>query len=209
MNKNYIKMSLLLVTVLFINSPICAESLFKSGVTENAYTVQPKPLFSTVRAKSVGDIVTINISEAVSTSDTTTFSDKDSSSLTNNFSSLWNQLLPFKLLPTGLNNFGGSTTVNKQAATTRATTLTDVVTTQVVQILPNGNLLVQGKKTSINAKERLELVISGIVDPRLLDSTGAINSNLVANLQVAVTGKGDVSTSASESPIMKYVRYLF
>lgn len=204
-----LNITLLLIVFMSLNKAVYSESLYRASSQDNIYISQPKSLFGTVRAKNIGDIVTIKINESVATSDSSSYSNSDASSVTDNFRALWNKILPINLIPSGINGFGGSSTVNKKAGSTRATTLKDTITAQVVQVLPNGNLLVQGKKTAVNAKERIEVVISGIVDPRLLDGQGSIDSTLVANFQVAVTGKGDVSASATESPIIKYIRYLF
>ena len=54
--------------------------------------------------------------------------------------------------------------VQGQTQLSRSLTLSDVVVAQVVQVLPNGNLLVQGKKSLVNQNERLDLIISGKVD---------------------------------------------
>lgn len=106
-------------------------------------------------------------------------------------------------------DFGGSSDVGNNAKIERTTTLEDQITTQVVQILPNGNLVIQGKKTAINSGERVDVIISGIVDPRFLDGVGRINSNQIANLQIAVTGKGTISRSNDEGTVNRFVRYLF
>lgn len=209
MNKFRSNIIMSIIMFMSLNSPIYAESLFKAGISQNVYSAQPKPLFSTVKAKNIGDIVTITINEDVDISDDINFTNTESSTITDNFRAFWNKIIPGTLIPDGLNNFGGGTDVNKRAISTRRMTLRNTITAQVVQILPNRNLLVQGKKVSINAKERVEVVISGIIDPRLIDSFGSIDSNLVANLQVAVVGKGSVSRSSSEGPINKYVRYLY
>jgi flagellar L-ring protein FlgH len=189
-----------------------AESLFRSGVSENAYPITPRSLFSSVKAKSIGDLITITISETTATSDNLKLSVNKTSSVTDGFTTFLKALLPHILstdTTNAVNNFGGSQSVSNTASTTRTTKLTDTITAQVVQVLPNGNLMVQGKKTAINAGEQVNIILSGIVDPRLIDQTGNIASTQVANLQIAVAGKGTISRSDNEGIINKFVRYLF
>jgi len=51
MRNKLLKISILLVITGIINNPVSAESLFRTGVSENTYTIQPRSLFSTVRAR--------------------------------------------------------------------------------------------------------------------------------------------------------------
>ncbi|EKE03827.1 MAG: flagellar L-ring protein [uncultured bacterium] len=213
------ELSKTLITLIIINTvtgPVYAESLFRTGVAQNVYTIQPRSLFSTVRAKNIGDLVTILIDQEVTTSDDVQLNVKKSSDTTDNFSATLNTILPNKIkkfLPNdqipNMDEFGGGSETKNQTSLTRTSKFKDTLTAQVVQILPNGNLVVQGKKIAVNAGERVDIVVSGIIDPRLLDNQGRIDSTLVANLQMAVVGKGTVSRSDSEGTVNKIFRYLF
>lgn len=197
--------------------PVYSESLFRTGVEENVYSIQPRSLFSSVRAKSIGDLVTIVLNETIASSDNLKYSTNKTSNTVDKFSNLINRILPGNVVTnalndatgTGFNNYGGTNTVGNTSQTERKIKFTDTITAQVVQILPNGNLLVQGKKATVNAGERVNILVSGIVDPRLLDNKGSINSQSVANLQIGVTGEGNVSRSNSDGPVNKLIRYLF
>jgi flagellar L-ring protein precursor FlgH len=192
-----------------ISSNAYAESLFRAGVSQNIYPITPRPLYSSVKARAIGDLVTITISEQSTTSDDITLNVTKTSSITDNFRSLINNILPGKIIPDGLNNFGGNQSVANKANSARTTKLADTITAQVVQVLPNGNLVVQGKKTAINAGEQMNIILSGIIDPRFIDGVGNIPSSQVANLQVAVVGKGTISRSNNEGVVNKFVRYMF
>lgn len=207
------KISLILIlnilTVLLSQS-VKAESLFRLGIDQNSFPVQPKSLFSSVRAKTIGDMVTILLNENFSNSDVVSMKLSKNSSTTDNFTDKINALLPgTKYDLTSFDGYGGNSAVTNTSTMTRKSTLTNTITVQVVQVMPNGNVVVQGKKTVINAKERVEFLISGIIDPRLIDSKGKIDSNLVSNLQIASTGKGAVSKGQSEGTFNKLIRVLF
>ena len=83
------------------------------------------------------------------------------------------------------------------------------MTTQVVQVLPNGNLVIQGKKVTINAGEKTQVVISGIIDPRFITNAGTVQSQHIANLQLAVVGNGTISRYDSESIMNRVFNHLF
>lgn len=204
-----IKLAVLAFSLPAINATAFAESLFTMGVTHNAYPVNPRSLYSSVKAKTVGDLVTVIIDENFKTSDDLALDIDRSSSVDDGFRTLVNKILPGKIVPDGIGNFGGEHEVGSSASVARTTTFTNTITAQVVQILPNGNLVIQGKKVAINAGEQVNVIISGIVDPRFLDGLGRIQSNQIANLQFAMSGKGTISRSNTDGTVNKFIRYLF
>lgn len=185
-----------------------AESLYVLGASQSYYA-EPKSLFGSVRARSVGDLVTIMLSETIKFSDSLNYSADRSANTVDNFTNLLNKVLPGTPLNNQINNFGGSNTVDSQSKNERSLGINDSVTVQVVQLLPNGNLMVQGKKTLVNGAERVDMLVSGVVDPRWIDQKGQVNSRNVANLQFALAGKGAVSRAGNEGIINRAIRYLF
>ena len=185
-----------------------AESLFVLGASQSFYA-EPKSLFGGVRARSVGDIVTIVLSESINFKDSLTYASERSSNTVDNFTNLINKILPGTPLNNQFNNFGGSNSVDSSTSNNRTMGISDSVTVQVVQMLPNGNLMVQGKKTLLNGGERVDLLVSGVVDPRFIDQKGQVSSKNVANFQFALAGKGAVTRAGNEGIINRAVKYLF
>lgn len=185
-----------------------AESLFVLGASQSFYA-EPKSLFGGVRARSVGDIVTIVLSENINFKDSLTYASERSSNTVDNFTNLVNKILPGTPLNNQFNNFGGSNSVDSSTSNNRTMGISDSVTVQVVQMLPNGNLMVQGKKTLLNGGERVDLLVSGVVDPRFIDQKGQVSSKNVANFQFALAGKGTVTRAGNEGIINRAVKYLF
>ena len=185
-----------------------AESLFVLGAAQSFYA-EPKSLFGGVRARSVGDIVTIVLSENINFKDSLTYASERSSNTVDNFTNLINKILPGTPLNNQFNNFGGSNSVDSSTSNNRTMGISDSVTVQVVQMLPNGNLMVQGKKTLLNGGERVDLLVSGVVDPRFIDQKGQVSSKNVANFQFALAGKGAVTRAGNEGIINRAVKYLF
>ncbi len=184
------------------------ESLFTMSAMQSYYA-EPKSLYGSVRARSVGDVVTIILNESVKSVDNLTYDSERSSMTQDNFSSLINRILPGRPLNNEWNQFGGGNTVTSSSSTNRNMAFQNSITVQVVQLLPNGNLMVQGKKTFVNANERVDLLVSGIVDPRFINEQGYIDSANVANLQFALNGKGSTSRLDNEGIINRVIRYLF
>jgi len=207
--KNLIVM---IALTLIIGGASQAESLFSTGISENqAYgSIQPRSLYNYGRARSVGDIVTIEIDETITSNDEMKYKLTRNSELQDKFSPLINKALPEKWrIPEELNGFGGGQSVDNTIKRGRSVTYKNTVTAQVTQVLPNGNLLVQGKKATLNNGEKVNLIISGIVDPRWIGREGSVSSSKVANLQIAIVGDGTVSRSDNEGLVNKFVRFLF
>lgn len=172
-----------------------------------SYYATPKPLYGSVRATSLGDLVTIVMEESITSNDNLTYSSSRESNTQSSFTDLLS-FLPSKI-KNNVDGFGGANEVSTTNKTQRTMSFKDSVAVQVVQIMPNGNLLVQGKKTVVHLNDRMDLLVSGIVDPRWIDYNGQVSSKNVANLQFAMSGKGSSSTNANDGIINRVIRYLF
>jgi flagellar L-ring protein precursor FlgH len=98
--------------------------------------------------------------------------------------------------------------INIRAITQKQYTYVDTVSCQVVQVLPNGFLVVQGRKSIFANQERQDLYITGIVNPFYLNSRNTISSNQVANLQMNVVGKGPLTRQQGDGVLGKYFQFM-
>lgn len=67
---------------------------------------------------------------------------------------------------------------------------TDRITCSVVNLLPNGNLVIYGKLDRVVTGERRALVVSGIIRPFDVLPDNSIESKYVANFHVCYNGDG-------------------
>lgn len=196
-----------ITTAMSLYNNVQAESLFALSTSQN-YNATPKSLFAGVRAMGIGDLISIKIEESLKTTDSMAYNSDKSSNTVDNFTTYLKNWLPFyKLDPA--NNFGGQNTVENSASTSRNLVFGDTISTQVVQLLSNGNMMVQGKKTLVSNNERVDLIVTGVVDPRWIDQDGQISSTKVANLQFAISGRGSLSRGQNEGVINRVIKYLF
>ena len=207
-NKHLLSYCLVALFTLLILAPSAnAESLFTLGATQN-YQGTPRSLFGGVQAHQIGDLISIRMAESVSVNDSLTYSSAKSSETTDSFTSFLKDWFHLSFLK-NTGGYGGSNEVSNSAAGQRALTMGDRIACQVVQQLPNGNLGIQGKKTLVNGNERVDFIVTGVVDPRWLNVDGEVYSYNVSNLQFALSGRGSVSRSQNEGIFNRFIRYLF
>ena len=70
---------------------------------------------------------------------------------------------------------------------------TDRITVQVMEVLPNGNLLVGGKRRRMVGDEQRQLEVSGIVRPIDIRPDNSIRSQFIGNFQIKYSGCGPES----------------
>ena len=204
----YSLISLFTLALLFIPANANAESLFTLGASQN-YQGTPRSLFGGVQAHQIGDLISIRMAESVSVSDNLTYSSSKSSTTTDSFTSFLKEWFHLGSILKSSDGYGGSNEVSSSGQGQRALSMGDRIACQVVQQLPNGNLGIQGKKTLVNGNERVDFIVTGVVDPRWLNVDGEVYSYNVSNLQFALSGRGSVSRSQNEGIFNRFIRYLF
>ncbi|HSA05574.1 MAG TPA: flagellar basal body L-ring protein FlgH [Candidatus Gastranaerophilales bacterium] len=215
MKKNILFKTLISISAfVLINNGANAESLFQAGVSQSVYPMQPKSLFSTVRAKTIGDVITVILAENSIMLTDLSLNVSASSEMEDKFTSVIDELFNSQKKGTridlpDLDGYGGSSKTKNTASAQRTISLNDTITVQVTQVLPNGNLVIQGKKVAINGGEKSQVIMSGILDPRFITTAGTVQSSNIANLQLAVVGNGTVSRHDSESLMNRIFGHLF
>jgi flagellar L-ring protein precursor FlgH len=136
----------------------------------------------------VGDNVTVVIVENVSASQKSTSTVDRTSGVDAGITAL-----PFVSSSlTGKTTLGAksSNTFEGKGGTESANTFTGSITTSVVQVLPNGHLVISGEK-QIGVNENVDVLrFSGTVDPRMLQPGSLVNSTQVANVRIQSRGRG-------------------
>jgi flagellar L-ring protein FlgH len=156
-----------------------------------------RAFFNDQRAHQVGDILTVkvNINDTAEFQDQTqlTRSTTEDSEITN-FIGANTIANPSKaVLPGSLLTSNGNTQMNGNGTINRQDQLVTNVAAVVIQVLPNGNLVIEGKQEIRLNSEMRELLIAGIVRPEDIESDNTIELPKIAEARVAYGGKGTLT----------------
>ena len=135
----------------------------------------------------MGDLVTIQIVETVTAKQASSSTVDRSSEVSGGVTAL-----PFaKATLTDKLSLGASSgnTFSGKGGTESANTFQGSITATVIDVLPNGHLVVAGEK-QIGVNQNVDVLrFSGTIDPRAMQPGSVINSTQVANVRVESRGR--------------------
>jgi len=153
-------------------------------------TTSYRPAFEDSRARLLGDMVTIQIVESLTASQVSASTVNRNTSADTSISAaplagiIGADLLNLNMAAKTNNDFSG------KGGTQAANTFAGSITASVIEVLPNGNLVVAGEK-QIGVNQNVDVMrFTGTVDPRLLQPNNIISSTQVANVRVESRGRG-------------------
>jgi flagellar L-ring protein precursor FlgH len=166
-------------------------------------------LFRDLKARNVNDILTIQIIEnstASNSANTSTKKEGDVSIKAPNVFGLevGNSALNFANMLNGNSalSFAG------QGSTSRTGQLQAFVSARVVSVSPNGDLAIEGiKEVTIN-RERQVLRIRGLVRSRDITPANVVLSTALANMEVVFDGKGMVSDANKPGFLYRFFTWI-
>ncbi len=190
-------------------------SLWKDGITDE------RGMFADKRAKRIGDIVTIVVQETVSMSDSLRLkTDKSAKGIAGTATNLINQFIqyPAELLKgkyanqlpkdfkipnvdnvaaAGSNEYtGGGEIKNAQTIATRSAV-------QVIDTLPNGNLVVEGIREISFSKERQFVSLRGIIRTYDVQADNTVLSSNVADARIEIVSEGTLTEAQKKGWLLK------
>ena len=159
--------------------------------------------FADARPGRVGDIVTVLVDERTDASDESDMSVTKNAnlSLTDNETGILSFIRRFTL---GVNN---SSSGNGSIERTHSATAT--LACLVTEVLPNGNLVIEGTRDVRTSDEVLQLMLTGVVRPQDVNSDNEVSSRLVANAEISVKGRGIISRTQKPGVITQILQTVF
>ena len=180
-------MNALILALVLMQNPAGDPSLF-SSTASNLF------LFRDLKARNVGDVLTIQIVESASATNSANTATKKDGSVGLTAPALGGlekgaSALNFANILSG----GGNVAFNGTGATTRTGQLQAAISARVTQVLPNGDLMIEGTKEVTVNRERQVLTIRGLVRARDVTPGNLVSSTSIADMDVQFDGKGMVA----------------
>lgn len=154
-----------------------------------------------MKARRRGDVLTVVISEQASASKEASTGTKRGSTATAGIPYLMGLEKEPKLKSwmdlSKLINASYTGQFDGSGTTSRKENLTATITAKVVDVLPNGNLQIEGKRNVKVNNEDQVIVMSGTVRSRDIGSDNQISSAYVADARIVYSGKGIISDRQS------------
>ena len=171
------------LTALFLTLVLISSASAQSLWNDNANW------YGDARPGKVGDIITVLVNERTDAKDEATM---DVSKTTNNSVNADNEtpgILKFIRALT----FQSTNTSSGSGSTERKHNATATLACIVTEVLPNGNLVIEGTRDVRTSEETLQFQLVGVIRPQDVNADNQINSSLIANAEIAVKGRGIIS----------------
>ncbi|MEW5994975.1 MAG: flagellar basal body L-ring protein FlgH [Candidatus Zixiibacteriota bacterium] len=167
---------------------------------------QNQSLFTDIKAHKVGDILTVLIYEQNRASQQVeTKTEKTSKFSTEGGPGIGS----LDFLP--LFGVDGSTkgTHDGKGENIRNGSLHAKMSVTVIEVKPNGDLVIEGSRTIGISGDRETLALTGVVRQKDISPNNTIDSYLIADAEIHYTGKGNATTGSRPGPLMRFLNWLF
>ena len=170
--------------------PASANSLWRTGA---------RTFFGDQRARRVGDILTVQIEiddRAQTTNSTQRTRANEINGGVSHLFGLENSLgraFPGGFDPSNMVGMEGGSSSSGSGSINRQERVSLTIAAVVSAVLPNGNLVIQGRQEVRTNREVRELTVAGIVRPEDISSANTINHAQIAEARISYGGRGDVS----------------
>lgn len=158
-------------------------------------------LVSDRTAKSVGDIVQIVIADQESVQDKNNTKIERTGSTTATVSKF--QLTRHVPIDLPELDIDGSRKSDAKADAQRSGSFTTVFSATVIDVLPNGNLILVGKKTKGLFEDDKELELTGVCRPYDISADNTVASNKIADLRIRFVASGPVAEASQKGLLAK------
>ena len=180
-------------------------SIYQAGINE-------RPMFEDLRPRNVGDVLIIRIAETTAASEKSSSNLDSSGSIRVNTPTVSGGVVPHIVgEPIGQFGINGGSSLKNASKSDNAgnNTFSGTITVTVVEVLPNGNLLVSGEKQVAIRQAQKYVRFSGVVNPNTITSGNIVQSTQVADVRVEYKGATNIDLSAVTSMIGNFFLSIF
>jgi flagellar L-ring protein FlgH len=172
-------------------------------------TGQQMELFADLKARRVGDVLTIRLTETTSASKSAETKTAKTTTVNNTGPTLFGKTFTAGGVPIGTTTLAGADAFDGSGSSTQGNSLAGSLTVTVTDVQPNGNLIVQGDKT-LRLNQGDEFVhVSGIVRRADIGTDNTVTSDKVADAHISYSGKGVINSANSMGWLARFFNSVF
>lgn len=154
-----------------------------------------------LRASQIGDLVTVVVSDTASAVSSGVSSSSRKSAAKASIPSIAGPRPNVPALTSAL-ELSASSSMQGQGSTSRTNTLSTTLTARVVDVMPNGFLVIEGIKDVQANSEHQRVRLRGVVRWNDLSATNRITSDRVGQMEISIEGKGVVGDAIRRPNIL-------
>jgi flagellar L-ring protein precursor FlgH len=177
------------------NIAAATGSIYQSGAS--------RTLFEDRRARYVGDTMTITIAESNTASTKSNTKVSRSASISASAGPIAG--LPGRSFDGMALTGASSNSLDGKGDAAATNSFTGTITVTVIEVLPNGNLLVSGEKQVAIAQGTEYIRLSGVVNPYFINAANTISSSQIADARIEYKESGTIS----EAQVMGWLARFF
>jgi|SRR5580700_10560946 flagellar L-ring protein precursor FlgH len=156
---------------------------------------QQMELFADLKARRVGDVLTIVLNEVTNASKSATTTTAKTTTVANSAPTIFGQSMTVRGRPILSTTLNGADAFSGAGTSAQSNSLAGSLTVTVLDVQANGNLVVQGDKT-LHLNQGDEFVhISGVIRPADIATNNTVTSDKLADARISYKGKGVVDSS--------------
>jgi flagellar L-ring protein precursor FlgH len=168
-------------------------------------------LFGDLRARRVNDLVTVRVIETISaqgSADSTLAKDSSAGIGVPNLFGLETKY-PKSLDPSSLAQLAASTAFKGSGSTTRNGALSAVITARVAEVLPNGDLGIEGvREIDINGDRQI-VVMTGVIRQSDIGPGNVVPSTAVGQMRIRYFGRGLIKDNLTPGILVRILNKIF
>jgi len=168
-------------------TPRTEGAIYQSG--------QQIELFADLKARRVGDVLTVRLTETTSASKSAVTKTTKTTGVNNTGPTVLGRTITTGGVPIFTTTLAGADSFDGEGSSTQGNSLAGSLTVTVMEVQLNGNLVVQGDKT-LKLNQGDEFVhVSGVVRVADIQADNTVTSDRVSDAHISYSGKGVIASS--------------
>jgi flagellar L-ring protein precursor FlgH len=156
---------------------------------------QEMALFADLKARRVGDVLTIVLNEATAASKNAATTTSKTSAVTDTGPTIFGKSITTHGVPILDTTMSGSHTFDGEGTASQGNSFVGALTVTVTEVQSNGNMVVVGDKTlKLNQGDEF-IHISGVVRPADVMTNNTVTSDKIADAHISYSGKGVIANA--------------